>query len=215
MKVFSERIRSERQRLGKKQAEVADFLGIPVQNYSTYENNREPSYDTLCRIADCFDVSVDYLLGRIDEKSDADLKSSIAATGLNELITEQENKHNDPLVGERTQKILNAQLMLLVKILVAEDISNASCTDDNLTGDDICTLFVDIMLRLFLIVDNKDIAYKYYEGFEGNIPNPNKEAIALKNYNENYRFALKEIIDLLSRYYEHKFFLLKDTLSQK
>jgi len=46
---------------------MADYLGITNQAYSNYENGaREPSHDTLVKLADYFNVTVDYILGRAD-----------------------------------------------------------------------------------------------------------------------------------------------------
>ena len=53
----------EEKKLTKK--EVAEFLKIDQSTYGKYElGKREPDYDTLLRLADFFEVSVDYLLCR-------------------------------------------------------------------------------------------------------------------------------------------------------
>lgn len=50
------------------QQDLSVQLNISQQVYSRYENGtREPDFETLIKIADYFNVSVDYLLGRIDE----------------------------------------------------------------------------------------------------------------------------------------------------
>lgn len=44
---------------------MAEMLGIAQPSYIRYENgSSEPSQATLVKIADIFDISVDYLLGR-------------------------------------------------------------------------------------------------------------------------------------------------------
>lgn len=49
----------------KTQQDMADFLGITRPAYTAYETgNRQPDYETLQKIADFYEVSVDYLLGR-------------------------------------------------------------------------------------------------------------------------------------------------------
>ena len=49
----------------KSQGEVADFLKIPRTTYSSYEQNKsEPSIETLIKLADYYNVSLDYLVGR-------------------------------------------------------------------------------------------------------------------------------------------------------
>lgn len=47
------------------QDEVAKFLNMSQSAYQHYENNRaEPNIDTLCKLADFYGVSLDYLVGR-------------------------------------------------------------------------------------------------------------------------------------------------------
>lgn len=47
------------------QQEIADKLGISRARYSHYENNHvEPDNELLQKMADYFDVTTDYLLGR-------------------------------------------------------------------------------------------------------------------------------------------------------
>ena len=50
---------------GYSQQEVADRLHCSAISYSRYETgSRSPSYDILVKIAELFDVTVDYILGR-------------------------------------------------------------------------------------------------------------------------------------------------------
>lgn len=47
------------------QQEIADYLHCTTASYSRYETgSRMPSADLLVKIADYFDVTLDYLLGR-------------------------------------------------------------------------------------------------------------------------------------------------------
>lgn len=58
-------IRSYRKALGMTQAELAEKLGLAPNTLSQYETGkREPDMDTLSRLADALEVSVDELLGR-------------------------------------------------------------------------------------------------------------------------------------------------------
>ena len=51
------------------QREVAEQLGMCQQNYNKWESrNSSPTGETLEKLADYFDVSTDYLLGRTKEK---------------------------------------------------------------------------------------------------------------------------------------------------
>ena len=49
------------------QKEIAQGAGVPLRTYQRYENGeREPSASTLSALADFFNVSIDYLVGRTD-----------------------------------------------------------------------------------------------------------------------------------------------------
>ena len=51
------------------QKDVANLLGITQQQYSEYEiGKRLIPIHYICKLADYYNVSVDYLLGRTDEK---------------------------------------------------------------------------------------------------------------------------------------------------
>lgn len=46
---------------------LADAIGVSQQSINKYENhNIEPDIETLCRIADYFNTSVDFLVGRTE-----------------------------------------------------------------------------------------------------------------------------------------------------
>lgn len=65
MEIFQTRLREERKSCGFTQAQMAELLGIRQPSYIRYENGTgEPSLETLVKIANILDVSVDYLLGR-------------------------------------------------------------------------------------------------------------------------------------------------------
>ena len=66
-----ERIKRLREKAGLSQKALAEKIGVSQQSINKYENhNIEPDIETLIRIADVFDTSVDYLIGRseIDHK---------------------------------------------------------------------------------------------------------------------------------------------------
>lgn len=47
------------------QEEVAKYLNLTQSTYQHYENERaEPNISTLCKLADLYNVSLDYLVGR-------------------------------------------------------------------------------------------------------------------------------------------------------
>ena len=67
MASFSERLRDLRKERGLKQKEMAEICGIKVRSYQQYEYDETyPTVPGLVFLADYFDVSTDYLLGRTD-----------------------------------------------------------------------------------------------------------------------------------------------------
>lgn len=62
-----EKLKELRLKANVSQQVMADFLGVSRPAYTMYEiGKREPSHDTLQKLADYFGVSVDYLLGRTE-----------------------------------------------------------------------------------------------------------------------------------------------------
>lgn len=60
-----EQLKILRKQKGLYQKDVANFLGVDRTTYVKYENGvSEPDNDTLVKLAELFNVSVDYLLGR-------------------------------------------------------------------------------------------------------------------------------------------------------
>ena len=68
MTEFSQRLKEIRKTSGKKQREVAEPLDVKLRTYQGYEmKETEPSIKKLIALADYFDVTMDYLVGRVDE----------------------------------------------------------------------------------------------------------------------------------------------------
>jgi len=68
MSKFATRLKEVRKSKDVTQKTVAQFLGITEQAYQKYEYSmREPNHEITIKIADFFQVSVDYLLGRSDD----------------------------------------------------------------------------------------------------------------------------------------------------
>jgi len=74
MDILAKRIKYLRERLKEKdskytQGYVADIIGVARSTYTAYENGtKQPPMETVNKLADFFNVSVDYLLGRTDIK---------------------------------------------------------------------------------------------------------------------------------------------------
>ncbi|WP_062513991.1 helix-turn-helix domain-containing protein [Halobacillus sp. KGW1] len=66
--MIGKRIKYLRQTQKLTQSEIAEKLNITRGTYAHYEvDKRRPDYDTLQKIADYYNVTTDYLLGRTDQ----------------------------------------------------------------------------------------------------------------------------------------------------
>jgi len=67
MPEFNERLKELRASKKAIQRDIADYLGITVRAYQHYETGtRFPDFQGINKLADYFEVSTDYLLGRSD-----------------------------------------------------------------------------------------------------------------------------------------------------
>ena len=68
MSSFSDKLKQLRKAKGVTQKAVAEQLGILEQSYQKYEYGKhEPNHEMTVKLADFFEVSTDYLLGRSDK----------------------------------------------------------------------------------------------------------------------------------------------------
>lgn len=62
---FGEHLKEMRISFNYTQKQVASNIGITERNYQRYEaNDQRPSFDILTSLADFYNVSLDYLVGR-------------------------------------------------------------------------------------------------------------------------------------------------------
>ena len=66
--MFSERLRILRKEKGLTQVQVAQAVKMSNRGYQDLELGRKPQYENLMIIADFFDVSVDWLMGRTEDR---------------------------------------------------------------------------------------------------------------------------------------------------
>lgn len=68
---FSERLKELRKQAQLTQVDVAEKLGISQPAYASWERGaKKPTQENLVKIAQVLNVSVDYLVGNLEEKSD-------------------------------------------------------------------------------------------------------------------------------------------------
>lgn len=60
------------------QTDLSKMIGVSVQAYQKYEyGTAEPTFDSLCKLADFYNVTTDYLLGRKEQSSPIEQVSDI------------------------------------------------------------------------------------------------------------------------------------------
>ncbi|MGZ9782497.1 helix-turn-helix domain-containing protein [Bacillus pseudomycoides] len=85
---FPTRLKQIRREHKLTQEQLGEKINVTKVSISGYENgNRTPDTETLQKLADCFDISVDYLLGRTNKRS------------LNDTPDESNQPLNDPELG--------------------------------------------------------------------------------------------------------------------
>jgi len=63
--LFGERLKMLREKAGVSQQKIADMVGLTQQAVGKWENDKaEPDLATVTKLADFFDCSTDYLLGK-------------------------------------------------------------------------------------------------------------------------------------------------------
>ena len=68
---FSERLKTLRKQVKLTQAQIAEKLDISQQAYASWERGvKKPIQENLIKIAQILNVTVDYLVGNSEEKSD-------------------------------------------------------------------------------------------------------------------------------------------------
>ena len=100
---LGERLKTLRTENHLRQDQVARLINVDKSSISLYETGmRQPSYTTLVRLADVFNVSTDYLLGR-KNSSPLDLSGLTAAEAamINQLVTAMTEKNKELEVLKR------------------------------------------------------------------------------------------------------------------
>lgn len=128
--MFADRLKKLRIDKKLSQQQMADFLGISRQGYGKYEknddkNSSQPDFDTLKKLSDFFDVSIDYLItGRVPEETVTDSGREIHLSTEELKIFEELKKHpilfND-LASDPEKKIKELIKLYKMKKMFLED----------------------------------------------------------------------------------------------
>lgn len=100
-------IKALRETYNLTQTEIAKKLGVAQQTYAGYENGKhEPSIETIIRLCDIFNVTMDYLTGRWD---------GIDEDKLTDTMIENQEMINEAIEFFRNQKEQEERFMRILK----------------------------------------------------------------------------------------------------
>ena len=92
MATFAERLKAERKKNNINQTQLAEKLYLDRSSISKYESGKQiPETPTLEKLADFFDISIDYLLGKTDIRNYEDnsslnsINENLSTNGLKTL----------------------------------------------------------------------------------------------------------------------------------
>lgn len=85
--MIGDKIKELRNRMNITQEDLGKIIGVTTSTVGMYETNvRKPSYEVLDKIADYFEVTADYLLGRV-EASKGSKSNTISINKVPERFT--------------------------------------------------------------------------------------------------------------------------------
>ena len=100
------KIKELRKTAGLTQENAAKKLNISRQVFANYENEiNQPSPEMLCEIADLFNCSIDYLVGREDEDG-AIMIYGVQEAGSSNLLTQTTSKSDEHWVSGSTDFLI-------------------------------------------------------------------------------------------------------------
>lgn len=89
------------------QSQLGEILGIARNSISRYENGeREPDNETILKLADFFQVTTDFLLGKTDKKTSSSLSKDDEAI-LKEIKYAFSGDYNKELTVEEKKELVN------------------------------------------------------------------------------------------------------------
>jgi transcriptional regulator with XRE-family HTH domain len=93
--IFSLRIRELRLKKNISQLKVARLSGVSKSSYNYYElDDRKPTLDAIIKLADFFEVSADYLIGRTNDPDEiriTNLPEEYKEMGINHISVSLDN----------------------------------------------------------------------------------------------------------------------------
>ncbi|MEG1313975.1 MAG: helix-turn-helix domain-containing protein [Bacilli bacterium] len=119
MSTFGERLKDLRKSNGLTQEQLAKIFYLNKSSISRYENDVQlPENDLLQKIADYFNVSLDYIMARTDTAN------SIVITKTTSAISKKEIRDHDEFMSEARAMFMNGEVADEDKEKIFKDISD-------------------------------------------------------------------------------------------
>jgi len=121
MATFSQRLEDERKKRGLTQRGLALELKIPVSEVVFYElGDKKPDIDILNKLADLFNVSIDYLLCRSNQRQDPNLHIKEVLSKdpvLHEFWEEISRREDLQLLFKQTRNLDKESIYRVIEII--------------------------------------------------------------------------------------------------
>lgn len=166
--MLGKRLKQVRKEKGLTQIKAAELLGIPSRTYVAYERSeREANSEMLIKLADFYDVTIDYLLGKVDVKN---------ATGRYPQNTTPYNPDKMvpfPVIG-RVAAGITCLAETNIETYMLADATNLNRDYDyvwlRVTGDSMEPFILDgdyVLVQMQSIVNSGDVAVVIVNGDDG------------------------------------------------
>lgn len=120
---FSKRLKHVRELKGISQRQAAEDLNISPQNLSYYENGRDAGYGLLVRMAQYYDVTVEYLIGAspVMQRKNVDINKDIGLNDKTINLLRQRNKFGYSYAADIVNEIVRTEYFQRLVTIFSED----------------------------------------------------------------------------------------------
>lgn len=115
---FGSRMKKLRAEKGLTLDELVEELHISKPSLSRYENNKAyPKADDLAKIADYYNVTTDYLLGRTDERFGQIARPSELEKDLQKLLQKHDIKYIEVVDFAKSKKVTPEEIKEMINMI--------------------------------------------------------------------------------------------------
>lgn len=192
--MFGERLKELRKQSGMYQEDVANAVGTTSRNIGYYESeDRRPNPDMLIKLADFFNVTVDYILGRSDTPHDNYANSNIIENEMVKVKILHDIKAGRPLFTDEQIKgeiglpknILNENFQYFVL-----EVSDNSLSGNSISESDLVLIkaqdYIEYDGQLAAVIINDEVSCLKYV-------TENEDFLILRSANPEYSDIVRPI----------------------